>query len=201
MVLHVGCGPKGLHRLHGVFHDPAEWSEVRLDLDPAVQPDIVCSTADMRRHVRDGVFDSVWSSHNIEHLYDHEVPKAFAEIRRVLRSDGAFLVRCPDLEAVVEAMMQGGLESVAYMSPAGPITPLDMLYGHRKSIERGNTFMAHHTAFTDLRLGRMLLEAGFVSVRTKRAPVFDLWAIAFAEDADQASWLAQLAAAGLAFEE
>ncbi len=39
-VLHVGCGVNLPHKLHPVFHTP-EWREVRLDIDPDVQPDQV----------------------------------------------------------------------------------------------------------------------------------------------------------------
>ncbi len=200
-VLHIGCGPRGVHRLHPVFRNAAHWREVRLDLDPAVEPDIVCTTADMRAHVASSTFDAVWSSHNIEHLYDHDVPRAFGEIARVLKPDGYFLVRCPDLESIVEAMNRDGLETTAYVSPAGPITPLDMLFGHRGSIERGNEFMAHKTGFTDVRLGRLLLEAGFAHAHTKRAEGFDLWAVAMMPEADIARCLRDMAANGLNFEE
>lgn len=200
-LLHIGSGPPGLHRLHPVFRDAAQWQEIRLDLDPNVRPDIVCSTADMRDHVRTGVFDAVWSSHNIEHLEDHDVPRAFAEIARVLRPDGFFLVRCPDLMAIVEFIGREGLETIAYMSPAGPISPLDMLFGHRASVARGNDFMAHRTGFTDLRLGRLLVEAGFDHVSTKRASGFELWAVAFRSEANVPERLAELAQASLSFEE
>jgi SAM-dependent methyltransferase len=200
-VLHIGCGPAGVHRLHPVFQNKALWHEVRLDLDPAVKPDIICSTADMRAHVKSDVFDAVWSSHNIEHLADHDVPLAFAEVARVLRPDGYFLVRCPDLIAVVEAIQHDGLETVAYISPAGPITPLDMLFGHRASVARGSEYMAHRTGFSDLRLGRLLVEAGFESVNTKRAAGFDLWAVAFKNQANARQILADLARHGLSFEE
>ncbi|OYU48753.1 MAG: SAM-dependent methyltransferase [Rhizobiales bacterium PAR1] len=199
-VLHVGCGPRGLHRLHPVFHDLTRWREIRLDLDPSVEPDIVCSTADMRGHIANGTVDALWSSHNIEHLYDHDVSRALSEFARVLRPDGFALIRCPDLESVVTAILQDGLETIAYHSPAGPITPLDMLYGHRASVARGNDFMAHKTGFTDLRLGRLLLEAGFAHVNTKRATGFDLWAIAFMPEANPDETLDALACAGLSFE-
>lgn len=200
-VLHAGCGRKAPHRLHPVFRANGKWEEIRLDVDPAVQPDIVCSTVDMRRVLPSGSVDAVWSSHAIEHLHDHEVPQALGEFRRVLRPDGFVLIRCPDLEAVIEAAMTQGLESVAYTAPAGPITPLDMLYGHRASIARGEKFMAHHTAFTDVRLGRLLLEAGFSEVSTQRAPGFDLWAVAFAAEADIPRCFFELAEAGIDFSE
>ena len=51
------------------------WREIRLDLDPAVQPDIVCSITDMSPVATDSV-DAIWSSHNLEHLQRHEVPLA-----------------------------------------------------------------------------------------------------------------------------
>ena len=103
------------------------------------------------------------------------------------------------MAAIVELIAAKGLEVVAYQSPAGPITPLDMLYGHRPAIARGNAFMAHHTAFTDERLGGLLLAAGFASVNTLRAPSFDLWAIAFREQASPDPTLDLLAAHGLGF--
>jgi hypothetical protein len=63
------------------------------------------------------------------------------------------------------------------MSPAGQITPLDMIYGYRPFIERGNLFMAHHTGFTARTLGLALLRARFRNVEVKRSR-FDLWALA-----------------------
>jgi predicted SAM-dependent methyltransferase len=200
-VLHVGCGARGSQRLNPVFHDVLAWKEVRLDIDADVQPDIVCSSTDMRRHIDDGSMDAVWSSHNVEHLFDHEVPLALSEFRRVLRDDGFALIRCPDFEEVARAIVEDGLESVAYVAAAGPITPLDMVYGHRASIADGNVFMAHRTAFTDRRLGHLLIDAGFDSVRTLKAPHFDLWALAFAQEADVGRWVDAFARTGLSFEE
>jgi SAM-dependent methyltransferase len=198
-LLHVGCGPKSPHRLHAVFRDERVWDEVRLDLDPKVVPDIICSTVDMRRLVASSSFDAVWSSHNLEHLFDHEVPLALSEFRRVLKPGGYLLLRCPDLLAIVSTIARSGLEQPAYISPAGPIAPLDMLFGHRPSIAQGNRFMAHHTGFSDARLGRLLLEAGFAEVMTKSASNYDLWAVAFAAAGTAQATLADLAAAGLDF--
>jgi predicted SAM-dependent methyltransferase len=198
-VLHVGCGYPSAHRLHASFREDDDWQEIRVDIDERVRPDIVCSTADLRGVVPSRSVDAVWSSHTVEHLYDHEVAAAFAEFARVLNPSGFLLIRCPDLQAVAEALLSGGLEHVAYESPAGPITPLDMLYGHRRSISRGNDFMAHRTGFTDERLARMILEAGLSEVRTMRARKFDLWAVAFAPQAHIAACLDRLARNGLDF--
>ena len=84
--------------------------------------------------------DAVWSSHNVEHLYPHEVPVALAEFRRVLKPEGFAIVTCPDLQAVAELVAQDKLTQPAYQSPSGPISPLDILYGHRPALALGNLF-------------------------------------------------------------
>jgi hypothetical protein len=45
-VLHVGCGPKRAEKLHSTFHTD-EWKELRVDLNPAVQPDIIANIISM----------------------------------------------------------------------------------------------------------------------------------------------------------
>ena len=66
-----------------------------------------------------------------------------------------------------------------HVSPAGTITPLDILFGHRGSIQRGNLYMAHHVGFTQRVLAGTLKAAGFGAVATVRSPErFDLWAFA-----------------------
>src|SRR5271168_4915061 len=129
--LHVGCGPRDPAGLHPMFHG-ADWRELRVDIDPEVEPDIVASMTDLRM-IATGTVDAVWSSHNLEHLYPHEVRLALDEFYRVLKSQGIVLITLPDLQKVAELVAADRLEDVAYVSPAGPIAPLDMIYGHRAS--------------------------------------------------------------------
>src|SRR5438067_8103220 len=119
IVLNVGCGYPLRQKLHRHFHGP-EWREVRLDLDPAVQPDIVCSITDMSPVAADSV-DAVWSSHNLEHLQRHEVPLALGEFRRVLKPHGLLLLTLPDLQHVARLIVEDRLEESAYVSQSGPI--------------------------------------------------------------------------------
>ena len=52
-VLHVGCGRRHARSLHKTFQS-AEWRDVRLDINPDVQPDLVGSIvqhAGGRRHI------------------------------------------------------------------------------------------------------------------------------------------------------
>jgi len=173
-VLNVGCGYPLRQKLHPHFHGP-EWREIRLDLDPAVKPDIVCSITDISPVAADAV-DAVWSSHNLEHLQRHEVPLALAEFLRVLKPGGLLLLTLPDLQQVARFIVEDRLEDSAYLSQSGPITPLDMIFGHTASLARGNQFMAHRTGFTARTLHKLLTEVGFADVTLRQGAAFDLWA-------------------------
>ena len=81
----------------------------------------------------------------------------------------------PDLQTIAELIAADALESEAYRSPSGPITPLDMIYGHTPSLAQGNQHMAHKTGFTARTLGELLAAAGFEQV-TLRRDGFALWA-------------------------
>jgi predicted SAM-dependent methyltransferase len=176
-LLHVGCGPKTAVGTTRGFAD-GSWSELRLDIDPAVRPDIVGSMTDMSR-IGSGSVHAIYSSHNIEHLYPHEVPVALAEFIRVLSDDGFCVVTCPDLRSVCRLVADDQLLQPAYQSAAGPITPLDTLYGHRASMARGQLFMAHRCGFTEKVLRATLKASGFRSIASLARPRFlDLWAVA-----------------------
>jgi predicted SAM-dependent methyltransferase len=197
-LLHVGSGRPAPGRLHPLFRDEA-WRELRLDIDPQVEPDIIGSITDMGM-IESGAHDALFASHTIEHLHSHEVPAALQGFRRVLKADGFALIRTPDLAAIAEALLKHGPDHVAYVAPAGPITPLDMLFGHGRSLRLGRQHMAHHTGFTEERLGRLLLSAGFAEARTLTLPEFDLWAAAFMPEADVDALVREMSRHGLPFE-
>ena len=162
LLLHVGSGPKNPELLHPIFRTP-QWVERRLDIDPGVCPDVVASMTEMK-HVPGGAVDAIWSSHNLEHLYPHEVPVALREFRRVLKADGFALVAVPDLRRLVSAIAADQLTAPLYASPAGPVNALDMIYGFGPALAEGNLFMAHHSGFTPHILDQSLREAGFAHV-------------------------------------
>jgi SAM-dependent methyltransferase len=194
-VLHVGCGSNSATRLHAIFRDNA-WDEVRLDVDQSTSPDISGTIVDMRSFAEDESCDAIWASHVIEHLSQHEVAKALAEFRRVLVPSGFALIRTPDIECVAQFIIDGRIRDVIYTSPAGPITPLDMIYGHGASIEKGVDAMRHGMAFTQDSMADELLKAGFTELRVARTGTYEVWAIAFMPKADVAGILDRLAAAG-----
>lgn len=194
-VLNAGSGSSSARGLHPVFAQRL-WKEIRVDIDPQSKPDIVASMTDMRSACASASFDAVWASHTLEHLYAHEVPLALSEFRRVLKPDGFALITSPDLEVVAALIVEHSLDHVVYTSPAGPITPLDMVFGHSASIERGQLFMAHKTGFTATSLGQHLVDAGFPVAVVKRQGV-DLWALGLMPEADQAGIQNELLAVGL----
>lgn len=176
-VLHVGCGPARLANLPPHFQTGA-WTELRLDIDESVNPDVVGTMLDMGL-VADAAVDAVYSSHNIEHVFPHEVLTALREFHRVLRPEGFAVVLCPNVQAVAEAVARGNLMEPLYVSPAGPISPIDILYGHRAAIAAGQIYMAHKTAFTSASLAAHLKAAGFQSVVVATDNIYGLHSLAY----------------------
>lgn len=191
-MLHVGCGRLGKDATTPGFNR-SEWSEIRLDIDPEVEPDFVASITDMAP-VADGSVDAVYSSHNIEHLYPHDAIVALREFRRVLAPDGFLVITCPDLQEVAALVAEGKLTEPAYISPMGPIAPIDILYGQGAAMSAGNLHMAHRGGFTINSLGQSLERAGFARyLGMRRRGFFELWFVASRHDASKEQ-LAQLAA-------
>lgn len=177
-VLNVGSGVSGREHLPPYFRR-AGWREVRLDSDSAVLPDIVATMTDMHA-VSAGFVDAVYSSDAITYLYPHEVPLALREMRRVLDPSGVAFIALSDLQEVARLIAEGKLSDPLYISPAGPIAPLDILYGHRASLTSGLTSVAPRTGFTSATLGAVLIEAGFAAVLVQRGTATcRLTAIAF----------------------
>jgi len=160
--LHVGCGPVYKDGTTSAFASEG-WQEVRLDIDKSVNPDIISSVLDLSI-IDSESFDAIFSSHNIEHVYAHQIPIMLKEFLRVLNTDGFLVVICPNLIPVAHLILEEKFTEPAYTSPDGPIYPLDILHGHGKSIEKGYEFMAHKTGFTPKSLKLALSRAGFKSV-------------------------------------
>jgi SAM-dependent methyltransferase len=156
-VLHVGCGDAPLPAAE---FPRDQWQEIRLDIDPNMPADYHCSITTMHP-VGSATVDAIYCSHNLEHLFSHEVPAALAEFHRVLKPGGFARIRVPDLFQVAQCIVQDRLEDAAYMAPCGPIAALDMLYGHRESVAKGKTPMAHRTGFSAKTLVAKLAQAGF----------------------------------------
>ncbi len=160
-ILHAGCGDGKL---------PKDWQayrEIRLDNDPTLSPDIVASIVAMPM-IEDESFDAVLASHVVEHLHAHEAAMALAEFHRVLKPDGILELWVPDLQTIGGRIALDQLDVPVYQCSMGPITPLDMLYGHRGDIAKGRQGMGHKTGFTTSVLKAALHRAGFEKVLIDR---------------------------------
>jgi hypothetical protein len=175
-LLHVGCGMSPREKLPAIFQSH-DWREIRMDIDVRVKPDVVGSITDMGA-IADRSVDAIWSSHNLEHVNSFEVPKVLAEFLRVLKADGFVLLTLPDLRAVARRIADDQLTEPLYISASGPISPLDIVFGHQASMAAGNGYMAHRTGFTARSLGQALIDAGFAEVRVHEGQHWDLWAVA-----------------------
>lgn len=173
VLLNIGAGSSTADKLPKGFRC---WFEVRLDIDPRSNPDILSSMTRMKL-VDDASVDGIWCSHSLEHLANHEVGLALKEWRRVLKHDGFAAMTMPDLAQAAQLIVDGHLMNTIYESPIGPITPLDIVFGHSASIAAGQGSMRHRTGFTGERLRGELEAAGFLSVEVWRHGL-NLFAIA-----------------------
>ena len=178
--LHVGHGLQNKSSCFG-FNN-GNWKEIRLDFDKNVNLDIVGTMTDMKS-VETGSVDALYSAHNIEHIYPHQVPIALREFYRVLKEDGMVVITCPDLQSVCEVVVQDKLLEPLYDSPSGPISPIDTMYGHRGFIAQGKEYMAHKGGFTYSVLNSAFYEAGFkIRYGGRRPAAWDLFIVAFKQD-------------------
>lgn len=162
---------------------PAEydsWEVRRLDIDSRCSPTIRADGTSLQR--LDGErYDAVYCSHNLEHYHRHQIPQVLDGMRHVLRPGGFVHIRVPDVVAVLERAWAGALDlrTTLYVSPAGPVSVADVLYGFSAEIERsGADYYAHKWGFSAVELQRDLKHAGFRHVTVVRS---NLELIAYAQ--------------------
>lgn len=160
-VLNVGGASKAF-ALPGHY---AGWKHVLLDIAPAKDVDLVLDARGLG-NLPKCVFDAIYCSHNLEHYYPHEVPHILAGFAHVLKAGGFAEIRVPDLDSVLRAMVERGLdiEDSLYQSRSGPISVRDVLYGLGSAIASGKVYFAHKTGFTMRSLRKALDASGFAEV-------------------------------------
>jgi SAM-dependent methyltransferase len=195
VVVNVGCGPRNATGLPGYFDS---WRQLRVDIDASVEPDILADLTDLSP-IPDASADAVWAAHCVEHLYEHQVPIALAEFRRILRNDGFACVIVPDLQAVANYVAADRLHEPLYQSPAGPVTPHDIFFGFGAAIAQGRTSMAHRCGFTPGMIQRCFQQQPFGELLIRRRnSEFELAVIARAKPAkNEAERAALMVALGL----
>jgi len=156
------------------------YDQVLLDIDPLVEPDVVCDARKIRG-LRANQYDAIHCSHTLEHFYDHEVPGVLGGFRHVLKPKGFAYVAVPNLTALFRDVVVGCHDIHDTWYKAGPhsFSFHDVLYGWGKQVASGNEHYCHRTGFTEKSLGRALRAAGFVGVNTAPDRIGNLFAFAF----------------------
>ena len=122
---------------------------------------------------------AIVASHNLPRYFVHDVEKMLGDYHRILTDDGFVIAVCSDLKAISAVIMAQGVSGTVYESPAGPITALDLVFGHQDSLKQGLFSMAHRSGFTLESLIAAFEQAGFASVRgLARVGQCDVWVIA-----------------------
>lgn len=158
-LLNVGGQSRGI-QLPAAY---VSFEHVLLDLDPDVGADIVLDVRELSS-LESQQFEAVYCSHNLEHVRQHEVPIVLAGFRHVLKPGGLAHIIVPDLQELMLVCVQQGidLDGLLYESPMGPITPLDVLYGHGGIMaQSGQDFYAHRTGFSRRTLANVVEASGF----------------------------------------
>jgi hypothetical protein len=154
------------------------WEKVYLDAVPGPGVDIVADARDMPSIAGES-FDAVYFSHCLEHFDPWEANRVLKELARVLKSGGFLEVHVPNILEVCRQVAAGQpIDAALYNSAAGPIAPLDMIYGYSRFVLSGNDLMRHKTAFTPDSLTAVLEGAGFHVDSMDGARGFELSAVA-----------------------
>jgi predicted SAM-dependent methyltransferase len=146
-VLNVGFGGSPLkHMLY--VEDFSDMREVTLDIDKKYNPDILADITNIS-HIPDNFVNCAYTSHMIEHIDYFKVPIVISELLRICKPGGYVRILTPNLQVIGEKIASGDLLEVVYESNGGPISPIDIIYGHRHSVHRhGVDFMIHRTGFS-----------------------------------------------------
>ena len=161
-ILNVGGNSKEI-ALPEIYND---WEQVFLDIDPSVNPDVLCDARELFT-LEAATYDGIYCSHNLEHYYRHEIPKVLTGFAHVLKKDGFVHIRVPDMTSVLKAFveLEMDINDPLYKSPAGNISIQDIIYGHGAAIESsGCDFMAHKVGFTQQYLIEILEKFNFSHV-------------------------------------
>lgn len=162
LLLNVGGGGRSLPERY------AGWEQHLLDVDPGCEPDFCIDAKDI---VGNGPlcewYDAVYTSHTLEHFYQHDVPAVLAGFLYALKPGGLVDIVVPNLAECVREMQARGhdVNDVWYRVNGLPITFHDTLFGWSVAMRQGKMAYAHKCGFTGASLLAALTAAGFTDVQ------------------------------------
>lgn len=161
-LLHVGAG--GQRAEHSQFgQDLTGYHEISLDIDKSASPDIVADFRDLS-NLPEKSIDAILCSHALEHVDSCDTALVLKGFERLLKEDGFARIIVPNMKIPAQKIAEGKPEAVLYVSPSGPITALDMFYGHRLSVKMGKEAMRHCNGFTKESMDNLIRDLGLNAV-------------------------------------
>lgn len=175
-VLHIHSGAYAAGKIHKAFQGE-EWQEVRLDDKAAANPDILSAITDLQS-IEDESYDAVFNAHSLPKIYFYQLEHTLKEWLRVLKEEGMLVLSVPDMRTAANYIARDKALMSLYDTPVGPVTPLDIVYGHRKLIGQGSEWHQHKMGFTPSMIGNMLREMGFSNINVT-IEGFNIWAVGY----------------------
>lgn len=142
------------------------WENVILDISPDGKPDLLGDARNLFSITEK--YDAIYCSHVLEHFFAYELESVLQGFKHVLKPEGFVFVRTPDLLTVIKEVAETNLDldSEYYLSPAGSITPLDVIYGFQKEITASKKdYMAHKTGFSVKTITELFTLHGFKNIQ------------------------------------
>lgn len=146
IVVNIGPGNVKL-KDSGFTEDLVDYNEITVDLDKSNNPTILSDMTNLSQ-LKSNSVNCVYSSHSLEHIAPHKISNCLAEWYRVIKPSGEIRIIVPNLKFISNYISSGKILDVVYESDAGPVSAIDIIYGHRGYIASGNEFMQHKTGFT-----------------------------------------------------
>ncbi len=144
-----------------------QWTVKTYDAEPKIEADYTGHIFKMNA-VEDNSIDALWCQQIMQRYYMPHVLNALKEFKRVMRDDALLYINVPDAQMAAAHIAHENYYKTLYTTPAGDITPVDIVYGFQKAIFGGQRHLSHHSMFSLKQLGTLLRDAGFSDVKVHR---------------------------------
>ena len=121
-------------------------------------------------------YDAIFFAHRLKNQPIHNAGRILHGFRHLVRAGGFVHIVVPDIVVLMRHMLENGkdLEDAAYISPAGPISYHDVLYGRSFSTPGPGVVVPdpHLCGFSVKVLKRILFDSGFIETHIIERPEF-----------------------------
>ncbi|NET71423.1 MAG: hypothetical protein F6K62_10970 [Sphaerospermopsis sp. SIO1G2] len=167
IVVSLGHNSASAGRLSKQFSPREQWHEIRVDTHESVEPDVKSELWAIG-DIPDASVDAVWVGYILQRFTFQQARSIVQEVMRMMKDGAELLVAVPDLQMAATYIARDEADMEMYHSPAGMVTPPDMLFGFRQFTDKGDMVHAHKSGYTSTMLSDMLRELGVCNMKMKR---------------------------------